>query len=99
MVEKLRLATSSTGEKALVVIDAGIATDEDLQLIREKGYDYLCVSRSTIKGYTLDPDGCGITILDKRRQRIELIKANVHSGTDYFLRVKSESKGINLLPD
>jgi hypothetical protein len=94
MIEKLRMATSTTGEKALVVIDAGIATDENLKLIREKGYDYLCVSRSNIKEYTMDPDDCGVTILDKRRQRIELTKANVHSGTDYFLRVKSESKRI-----
>ena len=94
MIEKLRLATSSTGKKALVVIDAGIATDENLKLIRENGYDYLCVSRSTIKEYTIEPVDCGVTILDKRRQRIELIKANVHSETDYFLRVKSESKGI-----
>jgi hypothetical protein len=94
MIEKLRLATSSTGKKALVVIDAGIATDENLQLIREKEYDYLCVSRSTIKEYTIEPDDRGVTILDKRKQRIELVKANVHSETDYFLRVKSESKGI-----
>ena len=94
MIEKLRLATSSTGKKALVVIDAGIATDENLKLIRQKGYDYLCVSRSTIKEYTIEPDDCGITIVDKKRQPIELIKAHVHSETDYFLRVKSESKGI-----
>ena len=94
MIEKLRLATSSTGKKALVVIDAGIATNENLKLIREKEYDYLCVSRSTIKEYTIEPDDYGVTILDKKRQPIELIKANVHSETDYFLRVKSASKGI-----
>ena len=54
MIDKLRLATSSTGQKALVVIDAGIATDENLDLIREKGYDYLCVSRSNFKGIFLE---------------------------------------------
>jgi len=94
MIEKLRLATSSSDGKALVVIDAGIATDENLKLIRKKGYDYLCVSRSTVKQYTIEPDDCGLTIVDKKRQRIELLKANVHSQTDYFLRVKSESKRI-----
>jgi hypothetical protein len=94
MIDKLRLATSSTGKKALVVIDAGIATEENLKLIREKGYDYLCVSRSSFKDYTIEPGDCGTIILDKKRQRIELIKANVPSQTDYILRVKSESKGI-----
>ena len=94
MIEKLRLATSSTGKKALVVIDAGIATNENLTLIREKGYDYLCVSRSNFKDYTIESEACGITIFDKKGQRIELIQAKVHSETDYILRVKSESKGI-----
>jgi len=29
------------------VIDAGIATEDNLEMIRNKGYDYMCVSRST----------------------------------------------------
>lgn len=36
---------SNTDEKGLVVIDAGIASEENLKLIKEKGYNYLCVSR------------------------------------------------------
>jgi hypothetical protein len=94
MIEKLRLATSSTVRKALVVIDAGIATEENLQLIRQKGYDYLCVSRAKTKDYSIEPNDSKITIFDKKRQRIELIKVNVHSDTDYYLKVNSESKGI-----
>lgn len=94
MIDKLRLATSSTVKKALVVIDAGIATEENLELLREKGYDYLCVSRAKAKDYSIESDDSGITIFDKKRQRIELIKVNVHSDTDYYLKVNSESKGI-----
>lgn len=94
MIDKLRLATTSTGKRALVVIDAGIATDENLQLIRSKGYDYLCVSRSTVKEYTVGPDVHPVTIMDKKRQPIELLKVNVQSNTDYYLHVKSESKGM-----
>jgi len=37
----LRARTSTTAEKALVVIDAGIATKANLAKIREKGFDYL----------------------------------------------------------
>lgn len=94
MVDKLRLATSSTGEKALVVIDAGIATKDNLALIHQKGYDYLCVSRATIKEYSVEPGEPCVTIMDKKRQPIELLKVNVQSKADYYLRVKSHSKGL-----
>jgi len=40
MINKLRIKTSSSAKKALVVIDAGIATDDNLAMIKEKGYDY-----------------------------------------------------------
>lgn len=92
MINKLRLATSSTGKKALVVMDAGIATDENLQLIQQQGYDYLCVSRSTVKKYAIAPDVQPVTIIDKKKQPIELVKVDVQSNTDYYLRVRSESK-------
>lgn len=94
MIDKLRLATTSTGEKALVVIDAGIATEENLQLIQNKGYDYLCVSRSGLKEYSIEPTHIGVTIFDKKHQRIDLIKAHSKVHTDYILRVKSESKAF-----
>lgn len=43
-------------EPPLVVIDAGIATEETLQLIRQKGCDYLCVSRRSLRHFEPDPD-------------------------------------------
>ena len=53
MIDKLRLKTSDLSAKAIVVIDAGIATEENLKLIQEKGYDYMCVSSSKIKDYSI----------------------------------------------
>ena len=47
MINNLWVKTSSSTKKALVVIDAGIATEDNLEMIRNKGYDYMCVSRST----------------------------------------------------
>ena len=35
-------------QKVLVVIDAGIASQENLDLIKAKGYNYLCVSRKAL---------------------------------------------------
>lgn len=93
MIEKLRQVTSLTGKRALVVIDAGIATDDNLKLIQAKGYDYLCVSRSTVKNYTIEAGDSCVTITDKKKQKIELRKVKVNHNTDYYLHVKSESKG------
>ena len=94
MIEKLRLATSFAEKRGLVVIDAGIATDENLKLIYEKGYDYLCVSRATIKDYTIEAGNKCVTITDKKHQPIQLCKVNTAHSTDYYLRVKSKAKGI-----
>ena len=42
-----------TEERTLVVIDAGIASEENLPLLKERGYNYLCVSRTRLKDYRL----------------------------------------------
>ena len=39
-----------------VCLDAGIATEENLQKIKEKGYNYLCVSRRRLTDYEIAPD-------------------------------------------
>lgn len=41
------------GQKVMVVIDAGIATEQNLSLLKERGYNYLCVSRTKPKGCAL----------------------------------------------
>ena len=46
MIDKLAAHTSKD-KKAVIVLDAGIATEENLELIEAKGYKYLCVSRSS----------------------------------------------------
>ena len=50
MIDKL--ATHTCSHKAVVVLDAGIATKENLELIQKKGFNYLCVSRTRLKNYT-----------------------------------------------
>jgi transposase len=39
MIDELRLKTSGGQKKAIVVMDAGIATESNLALLKEKGYD------------------------------------------------------------
>lgn len=43
-------------QKPLIVMDAGIATQANLDLVRQKKYHYLCVSRSKLKDYEIDPE-------------------------------------------
>jgi hypothetical protein len=46
----------TNGEKPIVVMDAGIATEDNLRLIRSSGYDYVCVSRIVPKNYSMLTD-------------------------------------------
>ncbi len=42
MIGKLRIKTSWSAKKALVIIDAGIATDDNLKMILDNGNEISC---------------------------------------------------------
>jgi transposase len=92
MIDKLRIKTSSSAKKALVVIDAGIATDDNLKMIKERGYDYLCVSRSSLKNYKIEAGATTVTVTDNKRQKIDLCRVKSDRNTDYYLKVESHTK-------
>jgi hypothetical protein len=94
MIGKLRIKTSKSAQKALIVIDAGIASDENLKMIKDHGYDYLCVSRSNLKSYHVQADLAHVTVTDNRKQKIELCRVNSDRNTDYYLKVESHSKEL-----
>ena len=94
MIDNLRIKTSSSAKKALVVIDAGIATDGNLKMIKEKGYDYLCVSRSSLKNYHLEAGATRVTVTDNKKQKIDLCSVKSDSNTDYYLKVESHTKEL-----
>jgi len=90
MIEKL--ASHTCRGPAVVVLDAGIATEENLKLIEERGYRYLCVSRSKLKDYKYVP-GRLTTFLDTKSNRtVRLRSVIAKKNTDYYLEVKSPSK-------
>lgn len=91
IIDNLRSQTSEE-KRALVIIDAGIATQENLELIKAKGYDYVCVSRSKIKDYTINKDGAVRHLMTKENQLITLQKIEKKDDTDYILKVKSTGK-------
>jgi len=94
MIENLRIKTSSSAKKALVVIDAGIATDENLAMIKEKGYDYMCVSRSSLKNYNIESGATTVTVTDNKNQKIDLCRVKSDRNTDYYIKVESHSKEL-----
>ena len=94
MINKLRIKTSVSAQKALVIIDAGIATEENLKMIRDKGYDYLCVSRSSLKNYLVQAEATTVTVTDNRKQKIDLCRVKSGRNTDYYLKVESHSKEL-----
>jgi len=95
IVNALSNQTSFTSRKPIVVIDAGIATDKNLKLLKKKYYDYMCVSRSTLKEYYADTDSTPVEIKDKRKQPIELMKVKTDKEDGYnYLWVKSKAKAL-----
>lgn len=94
MVDTLSTQTSSTNRKPIVVIDAGIATDDNIQLLKNKGYDYLCVSRSNLKAFYADIDSKPVQVKDKKAQPIELLKVKTDKNNDNYLWVKSHAKAM-----
>lgn len=92
MIEKL--AAHTCGHKAVIVLDADIATDDNLKLITQKGYKYLCVSRTKLKDYQVLPDRLTILIDKKSKQTIRLKSVTTAKSTDYYLEVKSQIKAL-----
>lgn len=81
-------------EKVLVVVDAGIATESNLQLLKDSGYNYLCVSRTKLKDYTLKDEDRKVTVLDSRRRPITLAEVSHELEGDYYQQVNSPAKSI-----
>lgn len=92
-VTELAKATSLQERKPLVVIDAGIATEDNLKKLKEMGYHYLCVTRSKLKEYkAVNPDQKPIQLYDKGENLIEVQQVKKEKNEDAFLYVRSEQK-------
>ncbi len=62
-----------SGKKPTIVMDAGISTEENLSMLKEKGYDYICVTRRKLKNYeSIKEESAKITLYDKRNNPIEI---------------------------
>ncbi len=94
IIDHLRLSTSTSSKRAIVVIDAGIATEDNLALIQAKGYDYVCVSRSTKAEIKKSETGKPVIVNDRKNREITLEKVITNNDSAYFLKVTSPTKAL-----
>jgi len=90
MIDKLSRCTNA--QNPVVVIDAGIATEENLEMIRAKGYHYLCVSRSKLKDYQAISGRLTVLLETKSKRNVRLKAVRDNKNTDYYLEVFSQDK-------
>jgi len=87
--------TSQSLRKPIIVMDAGISSEDNLAMLKEKQYDYICVSRSKLKDYqSAKADGTKTIVYDQRNNPIELEIVKSEGTDDAFLYVRSEQKAI-----
>lgn len=94
VIDAMSNQTSCSHRKPIVVIDAGIATDDNIAMLKNKGYDYMCVSRSSLKEYHADTAASPVEIKDKKKQPIELLKVKTAGDNDQYLWVRSQAKAL-----
>ena len=86
-------AHSHPCSRPTIVMDAGIATDDNLALIRDKGYDYVCVSRKRLADYPLvEKSQRTICLTDREKNKVELAVFRPPGEPDTWMYVQSEAK-------
>ena len=92
IITKMSNHSITTDKQPLIVIDAGIATEGNLEMLRASGFLYVCVSRSKPhKDYATDKANA-ITIKDRRNNEIQLKYMDTKSSQDRWVYVKSNCK-------
>lgn len=74
------------------MLDAGIATEENLEMIAAKGYKYVCVSRSGLKDYETIPDRLTVLLDTESNKTIRLKSITSEKTTEYYLEVKTPTR-------
>lgn len=85
---------SDKSSKPVIAMDSAFASDENIELLKGKGYDYICVTRRKLKDYELVKDESEhVEIQDKRKNKIKLCKVKSEpDSNETFLYIKSENK-------
>lgn len=93
ILEKLKAHRGKSAKRQVVVMDAGIATKDNLRMLKEESFDYICVARSKLKDYRatrLSP----VEITDRNNHTIMINQIEVEGEDDCFYKVKSYQKEL-----
>jgi outer membrane protease len=73
----------SSEKRATIIIDAGIATEENPKMLVDGNFDYVCVARTKLKDYRVSTDYKVVAVEDKRHQKITLRKVESEQHNDF----------------
>ena len=94
-ISELSAYTSFTDRKPVVVMDAGVMTDENAKILKTNGHDYIAVSRTKLKDYKkISSREENIILYDKKGNPIELCFVEKPNCDDRYLYVRSRQKAI-----
>lgn len=94
-INDLSKQTSSVSRKPFIVMDAAFATKDNLEMLTQKEYKYICVSRIRLKDYqSVKPGRPKTVVLDNRNNPIELEIVKSPDNPDTFLYVHSQRKAL-----
>jgi len=93
MLDDVAAQLYGKGEKPVVVMDAGIATEDNLKIVKQRNYDYVCVSRTIPAEYVRLAHDATL-LCDNRGNSIEVVKVSVEGKSDMFLHIKSHQKQL-----
>lgn len=93
MIDDLKKHSGMVRDKT-VVMDAGFASEENLEYLSAENIQYVCVSRKRIKNYQVE-EGASVHVLkDQRGNPIELSVFHPKGYSDTWMYVKSEQKRV-----
>ena len=86
---------NNTGSKPkTVILDAGIATADNLKIITDKGYNYICVSRSRLRAYEYESGSDPVKVKTNTGKTITLKKVKTTEPGSYFFEINSPEKAL-----
>lgn len=90
VVDDLKKNIPVSTQYPVIVMDAGITTEDNLKDLRDRKQDYVSVSRSKLTKYEIIEEP--VIIEDNRKNKIQLQKVKQSGKDDYFVYIKSDQK-------
>jgi hypothetical protein len=92
VIAQMEEKSGGKNKKKTLVLDAGIASEDNLKMLRDKQIKYVCVSRRRLKDYEAHVDQAVVRIQDSHKNKIELKLLKGEEKDEQWLYVRSEEK-------